>query len=92
LVVDEVEPRIRELLAAYQRMPATVTAERISGRYSIRTLGERVRELRPVYLPPDPISRKTYQVWEIAQCDLWFPDVAIPGGCGQVRTQPLRCR
>ena len=28
-VVDDVEPRIRELLAAYPRMPATVIAERI---------------------------------------------------------------
>lgn len=50
-VVDEVEPRIRELLAVYPRMPATVIAERIEWGYSIRTLSERVRELRPVYLP-----------------------------------------
>lgn len=35
LVVDEVEPRIRELLAAYPRMPAAMIAERISWRYSI---------------------------------------------------------
>ncbi|MGD9622385.1 MAG: IS21 family transposase, partial [Mycolicibacterium sp.] len=58
-VVDEAEPRIRELLAAYPRMPATVIAERIGWQYSIRTLSERVRELRPVYLPPDPASRTT---------------------------------
>ncbi|GAA1691066.1 transposase [Mycolicibacterium murale] len=45
-----------------------------------------MRELRPVYLPPDPVSRATYQAGEIAQCDLWFSDVAIPVGCGQVRT------
>src|SRR5687767_12058068 len=43
-VVDEVEPRIRELLAVYPRMPATVIAERIEWEYSIRTLSERVRE------------------------------------------------
>lgn len=85
-IVDEVEPRIRELLAAYPRMPATVIAERIGWRYSIRTLSERVRELRPVYLPPDPVSRTTYQAGEIAQCDLWFPDVEVPVGHGQVRT------
>jgi transposase len=53
-VADEAEPRIRELLAAYPRMPATVIAERIGWSYSIRTLSERVRELRPVYLAPDP--------------------------------------
>lgn len=85
-VVDEAEPRIRELLAAYPRIPATVIAERIGWQYSIRTLSERVRELRPVYLPPDPASRTTYQAGEIAQCDLWFPDVAIRVGHGQTRT------
>lgn len=56
-VADEAEPRIRELLAAYPRMPATVIAERIGWWYSIRTLSGRVRELRPLYLPPDPASR-----------------------------------
>jgi transposase len=85
-VVDEVEPRIRELLAVYPRMPATVIAERIGWSYSIRTLSERVRELRPVYLPPDPASRTTYVAGEIAQCDFWFPDVEVPVGYGQVRT------
>ncbi len=67
-------------------MPATVIAERIGWSYSIRTLSERVRELRPVYLPPDPASRTTYVAGEIAQCDFWFPDVAVPVGFGQVRT------
>ena len=85
-VADEAEPRIRELLAAYPRMPATVIAERIGWSYSIRTLSERVRELRPVYLPPDPASRTTYVAGEIAQCDFWFPDVEVPVGYGQVRT------
>ena len=85
-VADEAEPRIRELLAAYPRMPATVIAERIGWSYSIRTLSERVRELRPVYLPPDPVSRTTYVAGEIAQCDFWFPDVEVPVGYGQVRT------
>jgi transposase len=85
-VADAAEPRIRELLAAYPRMPATVIAERIEWSYSIRTLSERVRELRPVYLPPDPASRTTYVAGEIAQCDFWFPDVVVPVGYGQVRT------
>jgi transposase len=93
-VVDEAEPRIRELLGIYPRMPATVIAERIEWSYSIRTLSERVRELRPVYLPPDPASRTTYAAGEIAQCDFWFPDVEVPVGYGQVRTEPFRvsCR
>lgn len=85
-VVDEVEPRIRELLQAWPTMPATVVAERIGWGYSIRTLQARVAELRPVYLPPDPASRTAYEPGEIAQCDFWFPDITIPVGWGQART------
>ena len=85
-VADAAESRIRELLAAYPRMPATVIAERIGWSYSIRTLSSRVRELRPLYLPPDPASRTTYPAGEIAQFDFWFPNVVVPVGFGQVRT------
>ena len=83
--VDAVEPRIRELLKAYPRMPATVIAERIGWTRSIRTLSGRVAELRPVYLPADPASRTSYMAGEIGQCDLWFPPVRLPVGFGQVR-------
>jgi transposase len=85
-VVDVVEPRIRELLQACPTMPATVIAERIEWRYSIRTLSARVAELRPVYLPPDPASRTIYLAGEIAQCDFWFPPIRLPVGFGQFRT------
>jgi transposase len=85
-VVDVVEPRIRELLRSYPRMPATVIAERIGWDRSIRVLSGRVAELRPAYLPPDPASRTAYAAGEIAQCDFWFPDIALPVGFGQVRT------
>ena len=84
-VVDAAEPRIRELLKAYPAMPATVIAERIGWDRSIRVLRDRVAELRPAYLPPDPASRTAYEPGEIAQCDLWFPPVMVPAGCGQVR-------
>ena len=84
-VVDAAEPRIRELLQAYPRMPATVIAERIGWDRGLTVLKERVRELRPVYLPPDPASRTSYVAGEIAQCDLWFPPVELPVGFGQVR-------
>jgi transposase len=84
-IVDAAEPRIRELLAAYPRMPATVIAERIGWDRGLTVLKDRVRELRPVYLPPDPASRTAYAAGEIAQCDLWFPPVSVPVGCGQVR-------
>jgi transposase len=85
LIVDEVEPRIRELLAVYPTMPATVIAERIGWIRSIRVLSARVAELRPVYLPPDPASRTAYVAGEIAQCDLWFPPIELPVGFGQLR-------
>jgi transposase len=87
--VDGFEPRIRELLQAYPRMPATVIAERIGWTRSIRVLSARVAELRPVYLPPDPASRTAYAAGEIAQCDLWFPPVHIPVGFGQTRKPAL---
>ena len=58
--VDAAEPRMRELLQAYPRMPATVIAERIGWQNSIRVLSGRVAELRPLYLPPDPAGRTVY--------------------------------
>jgi transposase len=84
-IVDEVEPRIRELLAAYPTMPATVIAERIGWTRSIRVLSGRVAQLRPAFLPPDPAGRTSYDAGEIAQCDLWFPPITLPVGFGQVR-------
>jgi len=85
-IVDPVEPRIRELLQVWPTMPATVIAERIGWRHSLTVLKDRIRELRPVYLPPDPASRTTYAAGEVAQCDLWFPAITLPVGFGQTRS------
>jgi transposase len=85
-IVDGIEPRIRELLAAWPTMPATVIAERIGWERSLTVLKDRVRELRPVYLPPDPASRAAYVAGEVAQCDLWFPAITLPVGFGQTRS------
>ena len=85
-VADGFEPRIRELLRVFPAMPSTVIAERVGWPYSVRTLSGRVAELRPAYLPPDPASRTAYAAGELAQCDFWFPGVAVPVGFGQVRT------
>jgi transposase len=85
-IVDEVEPRIRELLQAYPTMPATVIAERVGWHRGLTVFKERVAELRPVYLPPDPASRTSYVAGEIAQCDLWFPPIRLPVGFGQTRS------
>jgi transposase len=78
--VDAVEPAIRELLYANPRMPATVIAERIGWSRGITILKDRIQELRPAYLPPDPAGRTTYRPGELAQWDLWFPAVDIPVG------------
>jgi transposase len=85
-IVDGFEPRIRELLQAWPTMPATVIAERIGWTRGLTVLKDRVRELRPAYLPPDPASRTVYQAGAVAQCDLWFPAITLPAGFGQVRT------
>src|SRR5919112_368484 len=88
-IVDLVEPAIRELLAAWPTMPATVIAERIGWDHSMTVLKDRVRELRPVYLPPDPASRTAYRPGQLAQCDLWFPPVDVPLGHGQAGRPPV---
>jgi transposase len=85
-IVDAAEPRIRELLQVYPTMPATVIAERIGWERGLTVLKDRVRELRPVYLPPDPASRTSYVAGEIAQCDFWFPPISLPAGFGLART------
>jgi len=83
-VVDAMEPRIRELLQAWPTMPATVIAERIGWDRGITILRDRVAELRPLFRPPDPCQRTSYRPGELAQWDLWQPEVAIPVGFGQV--------
>lgn len=88
-VVDAVEPQIRALLAEWPTMPATVIAERIGWERSLTVLKDRVRLLRPQYLPPDPASRTSYAAGELAQCDLWFPPVDVPLGAGQVGRPPV---
>jgi transposase len=88
-IVDAVEPQIRELLGQWPDMPATVIAERIGWSRSMTVLKERIRELRPLFVPPDPSSRTSYQPGERAQCDLWFPPVDVPLGFGQLRPPVL---
>ena len=65
-------------------MPATVIAERIGWERSITVLRERVAELRPLYLPPDPAGRTAYEPGGRAQDDFWFPPPRIPLGHGKV--------
>jgi transposase len=88
-IVDAVEPQIRALLARWPTMPATVIAERVGWTRSLTVLKVRVRELRPLFAPPDPASRTEYRPGELAQCDLWFPPVDVPLGCGQAGRPPV---
>lgn len=88
-LADRVEPQIRVLLADWPTMPATVIAERIGWRYSMTTLKDRVRQIRPEYLGVDPVDRMSYEPGELAQCDLWFPATKIPVGPGQERVLPV---
>lgn len=88
-VVDAVEPAIRELLRRYPRMPATVIAERIGWSRSLTILKDRVRELRPYYVPPDPATRTAYDPGQRVQCDLWFPPAPVPVGFARTDCPPV---
>ena len=88
-LVDQVEPVIRGLLASCPTMPATVIAQRIGWAHSLTILKDRVRVLRPYYLPPDPATRTSYEPGQRVQCDLWFPPVDVPLGAGQVGSPPV---
>ena len=81
--VDAVEPRIRELLSEFPAMPATVIAERVGWTRGITILRDRVAELRPLFVARDPCQRTFYMPGELAQWDLWQPDIEIPLGFGQ---------
>ncbi|MEZ5232337.1 MAG: IS21 family transposase [Acidimicrobiales bacterium] len=87
--VDVVEPEIRRLLLLEPSMPATVIAERIGWDRSMTVLKDRVRELRPLFLPADPVQRMTYRPGELAQWDLWFPPVDIAVSPAQRARPPV---
>jgi transposase len=88
-IVDAVDAQVRALLKDTPDMPATVIAERIGWTRGLSVLRARVREVRPLFAPVDPVSRTAYQPGELAQCDLWFPPAGIPVGGGQVTSPPV---
>lgn len=87
--VDAFEPAIRALLDEFPDMPASVIGERIGWSRSSSVLRARVAQLRPLFAPPDPASRTSYDPGELAQCDLWFPPVDIPLGHGRIGRSPV---
>jgi transposase len=88
-VVDAFESQIRAVLVEFPRMPAPAIAQRIGWPHSITPLKKRLREIRPEYVGIDPSDRVVYEPGEIAQCDLWFPEMLIPVGRGQERILPV---
>lgn len=88
--ISEVDPRMRALLSVYPAMPATVIAERVGWTGSISWLRERVRAIRPEYLPADPVDRLEHPPGRVIQCDLWFPAPKIGVGFGQEAMLPSR--
>jgi transposase len=88
-IVDAVEPQVRALLAEFPTMPSTVIMERIGWTRGKTVLFDRIHQLRPLFIPPDPASRTEYQPGELAQCDLWFPPVEVPLGFGQAGRPPV---
>jgi Helix-turn-helix domain of resolvase len=72
------EPRVRELLAEFPEMPATVLAERAGWDGSPSWFRENVARLRSHYRRPDPADRLTWVPGDAAQCDLWFPPFRVP--------------
>lgn len=88
-VADGFEPQVRGLLAEFPRMPATVIAQRIGWPYSITTLKDRVRQIRPEYQGIDPADRLSFEPGAVAQMDLWFPEPRVPVLPGQERVLPV---
>jgi transposase len=87
--VDGFEAAIRVLLSEFPEMPASVIAERVGWCRSGSVLRARVAQLRPLFVPPDPASRTSYDPGQLAQCDLWFPPVEVPLGHGQAGRPPV---
>lgn len=86
---DPFEPYVRELLAQFPMMPASVIAERVGWSGSQSWWRKKVAGLRPEYAPKDPADRLSYRPGDQAQCDLWFPPVDVPLGAGQVDSPPV---
>jgi len=87
--VDPFETEIRRLLSEHPRMPVTVIAERIDWSRGMTILKDRVRELRPLFVPPDPCGRTEYRPGELAQWDLWFPPTPVLLEDGSLAKPPV---
>lgn len=87
--ISEVEPRIRTVLSVYPQMRRRCSPSGSGGPVRSRGLGERVRAIRPEYLPADPVDRLEHPPGRVIQCDLWFPAPKIAVGFGQEAVLPV---
>jgi Mu transposase, C-terminal domain/Helix-turn-helix domain of resolvase len=83
------EPRVRELLAEFPQMPASVIADRVGWEGSPSWFRENVGRLRPQFRRPDPADRLSWAPGDAAQCDLWFPPGRIPLEDGSAPLLPV---
>lgn len=86
---DRFEGHVRQLLAEFPAMPASVIAERVGWPGSASWFRKKVAVLRAGYAPKDPADRIAYRPGDQAQCDLWFPPVRVPLGAGQPGSPPV---
>jgi len=86
---DEFEARVRDLLAQFPGMPATVIAERVGWAGSLSWFRQNVARLRPAYRLVDPADRLSWAAGDVIRCDLWFPPYKIPLEDGQVVLMPV---
>jgi hypothetical protein len=86
---DAFEAHVRQLLAEFPTMPATVLAERVGWRGSQSWFRKKVARLRVEYAPKDPADRVVYGCGDQVQCDLWFPPARVPLGAQQTGSPPV---
>jgi AcrR family transcriptional regulator len=86
---DLFEGHVRQLLAEFPAMPASVIAERVGWAGSPSWFRKKVALLRVEYERKDPADRICYRPGDQAQCDLCFPPARVPLGAGQSGSPPV---
>jgi transposase len=77
-IADAVEADIARELRKDAFTPASEIGRRIGWDRSESVLRAKVAQMRPLFAPQDPTDRTVYEAGDIVQCDLWFPNKAVP--------------